>query len=276
MQRKAFRARRRASVVAVGVAVIVASVTVAVVRVTAPVPAHGTGTQAVRPKARGTEGDAPKVLSLASPDNLPADCIPDATGPPGAPYELGLVGTVHDGVLNAGPTTVANINATFCGVVTVVTGTPPCGATGSVLSPQNGQVFGSLSVALTLAPGMTPTIGFVAHPGTITGGFSCGSSPGGLDVTLDATVSGTTGAVFGVSCTIGPVSIPLTGVVTGPFTDMTATLSSDDVTVPAVQASPTCPGAVPANIDAIAGLPIAAGGASASLPVTASLYQPAD
>jgi hypothetical protein len=51
-------------------------------------------------------------------------------------------------------------------------------------------------------------------------------------------------------------------------------LRADDFTVPVVSASPTCPGEAPANLDAIAGLPLPAGRASASLPATASLYQP--
>jgi hypothetical protein len=42
-----------------------------------------------------------------------------------------------------------------------------------------------------------------------------------------------------------------------------------------VQPSPTCPSAVAANVDDIAGLPLAAGRATATLPVTASIYQPA-
>jgi len=217
----------------------------------------------------------PSSKVLASADNLPADCIPNPAGPPTAPYELGLVGTVTGGVLSTGAATVAGISATFCGIATIVNGTPPCGATGSVSSPPDGQVYGSMSVALTLVPGMTPSIGFTANPGTITGGFSCTSDPNGLDVSLDATVSGTTSPLFGVSCTIGPLTIPLSGVITGPFTDLTGTLTSHDITVPDVQASPTCPGSLPANVDAIAGLPIAAGGASATLPIKASLYQPA-
>lgn len=207
-------------------------------------------------------------------DNLPADCVPAPGGPPGSPYQLGLVGTAANGVLSTGSATVADISATFCAVVTLVNGTPPCGATGSVHSPQDGQLFGALSVQLTLVPGMNPTLGFTAHPGTITGGFACSTSPAGLLVDLDATVSGSTGAVFGVSCTIGPLTIPLTGVVTGPLTHLTATLTSSDFTVPPVQSSPTCPANTPANVDAIAGLPLAPGQGHVSLPITASLYQP--
>jgi hypothetical protein len=213
----------------------------------------------------------PKALTASS--DLPADCIPNPSGPPGAPYQLGLVGTVNNGVLVAGPAKVADINAKFCGIVTVVEGKPPCGATGTVVSPKDGQVYGSLSAELTLVPGMEPKVPFVAHPGTITGGFGCASSTDGLVVNLLATVSGSTG-LFGLSCAIGPLTIPLSGVVTGPLSNASIVLRGDDFAVPAVTASSTCPGQVPANLNAIARLPIAPGGASATLPATTSLYQP--
>ncbi len=138
----------------------------------------------------------------------------------------------------------------------------------------DGQLYGPLSVALTLVPGMTPTIGFTADPGPITGGFTCISSQNGLAVFLNAQVSGSTTPLFGVSCTIGPLNLPLTGVVTGPYSALTTTLSSSDFTVPAVTPSPSCPASVAANIDDIAGLPLPAGRSSATLPITASLYQP--
>ncbi len=219
-------------------------------------------------------GNAPKGL-VSNSSNLPADCVPNPTGPPSAPYELGLVGTATNGALDTPSASVAGINAKFCGIVTLVTGTPPCGVTGRVDSPVDGQLYGALSVALTLVPGMTPTIGFVANPGTISGGFSCSSSQNGLSVGLDANVSGSTAPLFGVSCTIGPMTIPLSGTVTGPLTDTTGTLSSNAFAVPALQPSPTCPAAVAANVDLIAGLPLAAGHANTLLPIAASLYQPA-
>jgi hypothetical protein len=211
---------------------------------------------------------------LTASDDLPADCMPKPSGPPGSPYQLGLVGTVNDGVLVAGPARIADITAKFCGVVTVVKGQPPCGATGSAYSPPDGQIFGSLSAELTLVPGMDPKVPFTAHPGTITGGFGCGSSTHGLVVNLKATVSGSTG-LYGLSCTIGPLTIPLSGAVTGPLSQVSVTLRGNDFAVPAVKSSPTCSGQVPSNLNAIAGLPIAPGGANATLPVTGSLYQPA-
>ena len=234
-----------------------------------------TGGSSLRPSG-GRSGKsalaASKVRLTAS--NIPRDCVPNPAGPPTSPYQLGLVGTAANGSLTAGPATVANVNAKFCGIVTLVNGTPPCGATGAAESPVDGQVYGPLSVVLTLVPGMTPTIGFTANPGTITGGFSCSSSQNGLAVSLDARVSGSTAPLFGVSCTIGPLDLPLTGAVTGPLSAANATLSSSDFTVPALTPSSTCPASVAANIDDIAGLPLAPGRASASLPITASLYQP--
>jgi hypothetical protein len=215
----------------------------------------------------------PSKARLTS-STLPSDCVPNPAGPPTSPYQLGLVGTAVNGSLTAGPATVANVNAKFYGIVTLVNGTPPCDATGTVNSPINGQMYGPLSVVLTLVPGMRPTIGFTANPGTITGGFSCTSSQNGLAVSLNARVSGSTAPLFGVSCTVGPLDLPLTGAVTGPLSSANATLSSSDFTVPALTPSPSCPASVAANIDDIAGLPLPPGRASASLPVTASLYQP--
>ncbi len=199
--------------------------------------------------------------------------MPNPDGPPTATYQLGLVGSVASGALSTGSAQISGIDAKFCGIVTLVTGTPPCGTTGSVDSPLDGQKYGPLSVLLTLVPGMTPTIGFTANPGTITGGFSCTSSQNGLAVNLDANVSGTTAPLFGVSCTIG-ATIPLSGSVTGPLSNTTATLTSNDLIAPDVQPSTTCPAAVAANVDMIAGLPLSPGQSSASVPVTASLYQP--
>jgi hypothetical protein len=234
----------------------------------------GSRTSTARPlDASSARTAAPKRITLASSD-LPDDCVPNPSGPPTVSYQLGLVGTATNGALDTGSATVSGIDAKFCGIVTLVTGTPPCGATGSVDSPTDGQQFGALSVVLTLVPKMRPTIGFVANPGTITGGFSCASSQNGLAVALNANVSGSTAPLFGVSCTIR-ATIPLTGAVTGPLTATTATLTSNDLSVPALQPSTTCPAAVAANVDMIAGLPLSPGHASATLPVMASLYQPA-
>jgi hypothetical protein len=237
--------------------------------------AHAAGRATTRAGAASvpTELEAMR-MAVGHSASLPADCIPKATGPPGAPYQLGIVGMVNDGVLTAGDATVADINAKFCAVVTVVPGKPPCGATGTVDSPQDGQIFGSISATLTLIPGLSPKVPFVAHPGTISGGFGCGSSTNGLAVSLTAVVSGSTG-IFGLSCTIGPLTIHLTGVLTGPLNDASVTLKGNDFTVPAVSASPSCSGQVPASLDEIAALPIPAGGAIITLPATASLYRPA-
>jgi hypothetical protein len=233
----------------------------------------GTGQRGTSTK-HGTSDASRSLATLLSTDNLPADCIPNPSGPPGSPYELGLVGSVTNGELQAGPATVADITAKFCGIVTVVGAKPPCGATGEVSSPMDGQIFGSVTADLTFIPSMQPKLPFVAHPGKISGTFTCAPSNNGLLVTLDATVSGTTG-LFGLSCTIGPLTIPLSGLITGPLDDTTGVLTANHFSVPGVTPSSLCGGPVPAGVDQLAGLPIAPGGASAKLDVTASLYQPA-
>ena len=268
---------------------VVAGVAVVLSVVVTQVPGHlagrvtGATTRPATLRVVGVGGLPKGPRAALTGSTLPADCVPNPDGPPAPPgafYQLGLVGTVQGGVLTAGPTSVDNINAQFCGIVTVVDSSPAnalCPVTGSASSPIDGQIYKPLDVALNLVPGTSVTIGFTANPGTISGTFACNSSSSsGLTVTLDATVSGTTAPLFGVSCTIGPFTIPLTGSVTGPLDNLSATLTSSDFTIPGVQTSPTCPGGVPANVDAIAGLPMAPGGASISLPITASLYQPAN
>jgi hypothetical protein len=268
----------RRGVVLASVGVLVAAVVLLVVQTSAQVPTAAQSRTVQAHRSSATTAREVDVQSLAADgsgaDGLPADCVPAPAGPPTSPYELGLVGTATNGTLITKAATVSGIDVKFCGLVSVVNGTPPCDATGSVESPNDGQLYGPLSVALNLVPGMSPSVGFVANPGTISGGFSCASSQNGLAVGLDAVVSGNTAPLFGVSCTIGPVTIPLGGSVTGPLASTAATLTSNDFGIPAIQPSPTCPSAVAANIDAIAGLPLAAGGASATLPVTASIYQP--
>lgn len=213
------------------------------------------------------------IITTAS--NLPADCVPKAPGPPGSPYQLGIVGTSSGGYLTAGPTRVANISVKFCGVITLVRGSGGCGVTGSVDSPSDGQIFGALSAQLTFIPGMQPTVPFTAHPGVITGTFKCAPpSSSGLAVTLDVHTSGTTG-LFGLSCTIGPLSIELSGLVTGAFTDIHGTFTGTDISIPDVAPSSTCESGVAANLDEIASLPIRPGQGSISLPVTGSIYLPA-
>jgi hypothetical protein len=230
--------------------------------------ASSSNVQVQRPAQRSAQS------LLTSTDNLPADCIPNPSGPPSSHYQLGLVGNVTSGVLTAGPATVANLTAKFCGIVTVVGSAPPCGATGTVYSPQDGQIFGAVTAQLTFIPGMQPKVPFVAHPGRITGGFKCAApSSQGLVVDLDATVSGSTG-LYGLSCTIGPLTIPLTGLITGPLDDLSGTLTASNFAVPGVTPSSTCAGQVPASLDQIAGLPIKPGGATAKITVTGSLYQP--
>lgn len=241
----------------------------------APAPAGATTRPATAATNPRTTAPTPAGTADAStPAGLPADCLPAPAGPPGSPYQLGVVGTIRNGVLRTGSASVFGVSASFCGVVTVVAGQPPCAATGSVSSPADGQLFGSMSATLTLVPGMSPKVPFVAHPGTITGGFACQPSDGGLAVRLTATVSASAG-LYGLSCAIGPLAIPLSGVLTGPLDHATVTLRGGGFPVPVVAASRTCPGAAPADLDAIAGLPIAAGGASVVLPATVSLYRPA-
>jgi len=217
---------------------------------------------------------APSLTSESNPDGLPSDCIPNAQGPPFVPYELGFVGTVTHGSLHAGVATVQGITAKVCGIVTVVGASGQCPAVGVLSANSDDQKFAPLNADLNVVPGFKPGVPFSVVPGKTTGGFVCTpSSQQGLAVTLKAVVGGSTG-LFGLRCGIGPVPVQLTGIVTGPLTDVTGTFTGHNFAVPAVGPSPACSQQVASNLNALAGLPIASGGASITLELSGSLYQP--
>src|SRR5580692_5331612 len=58
---------------------------------------HHGGSAAARNEGHAAARSDEGRLLTATSANLPADCTPKPSGPPGAPYQLGLVGTVSNG-----------------------------------------------------------------------------------------------------------------------------------------------------------------------------------
>jgi hypothetical protein len=207
----------------------------------------------------------------ANADNLPKDCLPNPIGPPGAPYQFGIVVVVTDGSLTAGPVAVPNISATICGIVTVTTGTAGCPAGTTIVIPPDGQLFGPLNAYLHVIPGLDPSVPFTPHPQEIVSSLGCQSSQGGLKVSATGNVGGTAGA-FGVACSI-QVTVPLAGIITGPLDPpfQAHGTFTGQLKVPAVALSPTCPAEVATNLNEIVGLPTVG---TVTLPFTAAIYIP--
>jgi hypothetical protein len=214
-------------------------------------------------------------LPTGTPTTVPAGCRPSYNAPP---YQLGFTGTFSAGKLQVGPVTVGGltggISGTFCGIAEVEPGTGGCPAQVVLLSPSQGQQFNPLGITFSVVPGMQPEIknGSV-QPGPLSGVALCPSPNGqnALEVSATADAGASTG-LFGLSCVVGPVSIPLTGTLTGTPPQLTGTLNSPPFTVPAGQASATCPHSVADLLNSIAGLPNKA--ASLSITVTANTYAP--
>ena len=257
---------RRVGVVSAAAGLLIAGAGVAAVAWPAPSPRA-----APRPRA--------EIASTVAANVLPADCTPSPSGPPGSPYELGLVAqighppgtdpTVADGTLVAGSLSVSGIAASLCGVVVVVPGPAGCPVTAEVTVPADGQFFVPLSAVLALVPGQPVAVPFTVSSRAITANLGCSSSVDGLLIQTSAVLAGTT-ALFGVTCNVGATA-SLTAVLTGTsLLDLHGTLSGP-VTLDGATLAPTCPQAVVTNLDQLAGLPRAG---SLMLPVKAALYAP--
>lgn len=180
--------------------------------------------------------------------------------------------------LTGGTATIGS-HISASGITGVATGTlaPGAGGTFDVVLPKgNIDILpGTATLSLGFLKLGLPTT-FTADS-DITGTATLGAG-GSIDATLTSSLS-TTAQVGPFACTIGPITASLTtgtsGSLTGtPFTGSltgveSGVLVANDFSVPAVQATPHCPGLVAGLVDILAGLPLAPG--SSSLKFNASL-----
>lgn len=146
---------------------------------------------------------------------------------------------------------------------------------GLVTAAPDGQLVASIAPAnLTFAPATTKVL-FLNLPTTttalttISGPVSIGAD--GADVALAGTLQASTKIGF-FTCVVGPITPKLTtgtsGALTGskfvpqPDGSLAGRVVSNDFSVPAIKASPTCPGIVAALNNALLGLPLAPGKSS--------------
>lgn len=179
--------------------------------------------------------------------------------------------------LTGGTATIGS-HISASGITGVATGTltPGAGGTFDVVLPQaNVQILpGTATLSLGILKLGLPTT-FTANS-DITGTASLGAG-GTIDATLTSSLS-TTAQVGPFACTIGPITATLTtgtsGSLTGtPFTGSltgveSGVLVANDFAVPAVQATPSCPGLVASLVNVLAGLPLAPGASSLTFHAT--------
>ncbi|HLI23958.1 MAG TPA: hypothetical protein VKU91_03320, partial [Acidimicrobiales bacterium] len=214
-------------------------------------------------------------MPTGSPQPVAAQCQPVYDAPP---YQLGVVGSFSGGQLKVGYATVAGttggISGTFCGIASLQPGKGSCPVELALTVPAQGQQFSPLGITFDVVPGMTPDIkdGTVL-PGDLQGGVVCPDPAGQYSVEATATAQATASTgLFGLACDIGPVSIPLSGTLSGTPPELTGTLTSAPFTIPAGAASPTCPASVVSLLNSIGELPYHQ--AAFSINVTASTYAP--
>lgn len=216
------------------------------------------------------------TADLAIPP-LPADCIPK----PGIQIQLGAYATFSgsftvDGPY--GPELSAGVSGSFCGIGTVVN--PPravCPAGTSVATqlyvPADGQTFHLPGVDITMVPGVTPEVEqTTVVPQPITAVVCAVVSTGPLQVDLTASISAAAG-LFGASCVIGPLDVPLRGSIDGPLSDFQFTFGSGPFGIPAATPTARCPSSVTTALNSLFTFPLSVGSAHISLSGTGEVYQ---
>jgi hypothetical protein len=219
-----------------------------------------------------TVGQGRAYADASAPPSFPSNC-PGAQNPPAGyaltatpiPYEVPFKGIIYNGQITLPPyVVIPHLYASVCGLVRLPQLTGTIAATNINLATPNIYIaklealpasvtFGNLSANLVTTP---------AHNG-------------GLDVTLSGDTTSSV-STLGMTCSIvlkanfsTLTSIPggLSGQpVTGPTMSGQAEVVSNSFTVPAVQASPSCPPSIALTFNRLLGLPAPAGVGSFSAP----------
>jgi hypothetical protein len=213
-------------------------------------------------------GSQPTLAGLS----LPADCVPHV----GPPYQIGAVGRFYGGTFTMGSgVNVNNIGGTFCAVATVVSPIEP-GAQicANFVAPSNGMQFNPLTATINIIPGVTTYIGHITMSvGSISAYVCDNAAPG--PITLQTHVTASAGApLLGSDCSIGPLTVPVTGELQGPLDPgpATATLTNLPFTIPTLPVSSECPAGLADAADSILALPSGLGHITVSAAV--SVYVP--
>jgi hypothetical protein len=200
------------------------------------------------------------VMALLGLGTLPAANAAEPGCPTG---DLSFSSDLSNGSFTIGKTAKSTGNSAHaCGVINA-------SATGLTATIQPGDIHFAPGTTKILILSLPTTL---AATGPITGPVEI-TPEGSFDVSLTGPIQAKA-ALGPFSCTIGPITTMLTTGASGSLHGtafvpdasgtLTGRLVSNDFTVPAVKASPTCPFLIAALTNVLVGLPSAAGKSSIS------------
>lgn len=188
----------------------------------------------------------------SSSSSTSSDCPVSANG------DVAFTGTVSDGSATFGSAaTASGLAGSLCGLVDLSNLQATVQSSNFTFSPTSIKLYNFLSLPTTIS-----VVG--ASTATLTEATD-GDFTTSMTVPLQATVN-----LLGLfSCTVGPFSPTLTtgrsGSVSGTpltgsiLTSLSGTLAAGEFSVPAIQASSSCPGIIAGLANLIMGLPLASG-----------------
>jgi len=197
-------------------------------------------------------GGQPSSSGSSSSSNSGPSCPASAGG------DIAFTGTVSDGKATFGSAaTASGLSGSLCGLVDLATLQATVQPSNFTFSPTSIKLYNFLSLpsSISVVGASTATLSETAN-----GDFNTS-----MTVPLDATVN-----LLGLfSCKVGPFSPTLTtgqsGSVSGTpltgslLTSLSGTLAAGEFSVPAIQASSSCPGIIAGLANLIMGLPLAPG-----------------
>jgi hypothetical protein len=213
--------------------------------------------------------------SVSVPTHLPEDCIP---GQQGAQIQLGAYATFAGSLSIVGPygpEASAQVSGDFCGTADIVE-VPPIQCAESLAVelniPADGQDFNLPGVDISLVPGITPEVTdthIIAEP--IHTLICVSNTPGAIKLDLSVSVS-TAASLFGATCIVGPVTLPLTGVLFGPLSGFTFQLRSSSFGIPVANPTVDCPSNVTSQLNQLLDFPLSPGASTVSLSGNGTAY----
>jgi hypothetical protein len=220
---------------------------------------------------------AVRHLTLAATAALPADCIPRS----GPPYQVSATGN-FEGTFSLGShVAVDDIAGTFCALATVIppiAGHPSATACFTFVLPVDGLTFAPLEATLSYLPGTTTIVQHLrAGLASRVSGVLCDDAGGGPLVIATTITASASASLFDATCSIGPVTVPVTARVTGDIAHDAGviTITAGAFSIPGVAPSALCPASLASTADSIVPLPAPAGTARFTIKGTVGVYLPA-